>query len=236
MRTRDHGRGRLRRRTTPRAAPVEAARAPARPIPVAASVPTRLAAKAGNVDGEGDDAGDDTQPTLKVAALRPAAAPDVAPARPVLRAIAAPRPASVAPQAEPERKTRQADASSPTPPARPKAAAADAPSPAKASGMTVAARSNDDADAQSRDDADPGKGWKIQVGATDDPGKAAALLDKARARDRALLAAAKPLTEKVRKGEDTFYRARFAGLDSEPAEAACRSLKRSGFSCFATRD
>ena len=105
-----------------------------------------------------------------------------------------------------------ADASSPTPPARPKAAAADAASPAKASGTTVAARSSEEA-AASRDDADPLKGWKIQVGATDDPGKAVALLDKARARDRALLAAAKPLTEKVRKGEDTFYRARFAGLE-----------------------
>ena len=52
----------------------------------------------------------------------------------------------------------------------------------------------------------------------------------------ALLAAAKPVTEKVRKGEGTFYRARFAGLDSASAETACRSLKRSGFACFAARD
>ncbi len=44
------------------------------------------------------------------------------------------------------------------------------------------------------------------------------------------------MTEKVRKGDGTLYRARFAGLDSASAESACRSLKRSGFSCFATRD
>ncbi len=47
---------------------------------------------------------------------------------------------------------------------------------------TVAARSTDDSD----DDDAPaaGKGWKIQIGATDDAAKATALLDKARLRDR----------------------------------------------------
>ena len=76
----------------------------------------------------------------------------------------------------------------------------------------------------------------IQIGATDDAAKASALLDKARQRTRSLLASAKPVTEKVRRGEDTYYRARFAGLDSASAEIACRSLKRDGFSCFAARD
>ena len=79
-------------------------------------------------------------------------------------------------------------------------------------------------------------GWMIQIGATDDAAKANALLIRARERNRSTLAAAKPVTEKVRKGEDTFYRARFAGLDSASAETACRSLKRNGFSCFAARD
>jgi D-alanyl-D-alanine carboxypeptidase len=76
----------------------------------------------------------------------------------------------------------------------------------------------------------------IQIGATDDAAKATALLGKALARDRSHLAGAKPVTEKIQKGEDTLYRARFAGLDSASAESACRSLKRSGFSCFAARD
>ena len=53
----------------------------------------------------------------------------------------------------------------------------------------------------------------IQIGATDDEAKANALLNKARARNRQALAAATPVAQKVQKGEDTFYRARFAGLE-----------------------
>ena len=76
------------------------------------------------------------------------------------------------------------------------------------------------------------RGWMIQIGAPDDAAKANALLTRARAQNRSTLASAKPLTEKVAKGDATLYRARFAGLDSASAEAACRSLKRTGFSCF----
>jgi D-alanyl-D-alanine carboxypeptidase len=83
--------------------------------------------------------------------------------------------------------------------------------------------------------AGPG-GWMIQIGAADDLAKANALLIRARERNRLTLASAKPLTEKVRKGDATFYRARFAVLDSASAEAACRSLKRNGFSCFPAHD
>jgi D-alanyl-D-alanine carboxypeptidase len=76
----------------------------------------------------------------------------------------------------------------------------------------------------------------IQIGATDDPSKANALLIRARERNLAALAAARPVTETVRKGDGTLYRARFAMLDSSSAESACRSLKRNGFSCFPARD
>ena len=61
-------------------------------------------------------------------------------------------------------------------------------------------------------------GWMIQIGATDDLAKANALLIRARAQNRSTLASAKPVTEKVRKGDDTIYRARFAVLDSASAE------------------
>jgi D-alanyl-D-alanine carboxypeptidase len=80
------------------------------------------------------------------------------------------------------------------------------------------------------------RGWMIQIGAPDNLAKANALLSRARERNRSTLAAAKPVTEKVRKGDATLYRARFAGLDSASAEAACRSLKRTGFSCFTAHD
>jgi D-alanyl-D-alanine carboxypeptidase len=82
----------------------------------------------------------------------------------------------------------------------------------------------------------PAPGWKIQIGATDDAGKAAELLDKAKAKRGALLASARPYTEKVQKGHGTIYRARFAGLEESKAEAACKALKHSGFSCFTIKD
>jgi D-alanyl-D-alanine carboxypeptidase len=76
----------------------------------------------------------------------------------------------------------------------------------------------------------------IQIGAPDNLAKANALLSRARERNRSTLASAKPVTEMVRKGDATLYRARFAGLDSASAQAACRSLKRTGFSCFTAHD
>ena len=79
-------------------------------------------------------------------------------------------------------------------------------------------------------------GVMIQVGASDDQAKANALLAKARAQGRGLLASAQPFTEKVQKGRETLWRARFAGLDESRAEAACKALKRSGVACFTTRN
>jgi D-alanyl-D-alanine carboxypeptidase len=79
-------------------------------------------------------------------------------------------------------------------------------------------------------------GWVIQLGATDDEDKAKAMLDAARTRSGRLLAKASPFTEKVSKDGSTLYRARFSGFDeSGDAERACKTLKRSGFACFASR-
>ncbi|MFY9627505.1 MAG: D-alanyl-D-alanine carboxypeptidase [Methylocystis sp.] len=79
-------------------------------------------------------------------------------------------------------------------------------------------------------------GWMIQLGATDDATKASELLNRARTQGHALPASAKGFTEKVQKGHETLYRARFAGLEEQSAESACKTLKRSGFSCFATKN
>jgi len=46
-----------------------------------------------------------------------------------------------------------------------------------------------------------------------------------------VLNGADPFTETVDKGGTTFYRARFAGLDKDQAEAACKYLKRDGVDC-----
>ena len=78
--------------------------------------------------------------------------------------------------------------------------------------------------------------WVIQIGATDNEGAAAELLSRARTESHSALASAKPFTEKVQKGVSTLYRARFAGLAPAEAETACKTLKRSGFACFATRN
>ncbi|MGA9825081.1 MAG: SPOR domain-containing protein, partial [Methylocystis sp.] len=79
-------------------------------------------------------------------------------------------------------------------------------------------------------------GWMIQLGATDDAGKATELLTRARSAGHAVPPGAKAFTEKVKKGNETLYRARFAGLEEQSAESACKTLKRSGFSCFATKN
>ena len=79
-------------------------------------------------------------------------------------------------------------------------------------------------------------GWIIQIGATDNLEKAGELLARARQQGSGTLASARPFTEKVQKGEATLYRARFAGLESDTAEAACKSLKKSGFACFTAKN
>jgi D-alanyl-D-alanine carboxypeptidase len=79
-------------------------------------------------------------------------------------------------------------------------------------------------------------GWMIQIGATDDIGKANDLLARAKTQGHSALGTAQAFTEKVQKGSETLYRARFAGLAADNAEAACKTLKRAGFSCFATRN
>ncbi len=79
-------------------------------------------------------------------------------------------------------------------------------------------------------------GWMIQIGATEDPDKANQLLSRARSQLQGFPATARAFTEKVQKGNETLYRARFAGLEEESAELACKALKRSGFACFTTKN
>ncbi len=78
--------------------------------------------------------------------------------------------------------------------------------------------------------------WVIQLGATDDEGKARSILDDAKSQGGRSLAGASAFTEKVVRDGATLYRARFSGFDeADEAQEACKTLKRNGFSCFATR-
>jgi D-alanyl-D-alanine carboxypeptidase len=79
-------------------------------------------------------------------------------------------------------------------------------------------------------------GWMIQIGATPDASKAAELLARAKSESHNTLTTAQAFTEKVQKGSETLYRARFTGFEADSAERACKTLIRSGFSCFATKN
>ncbi|WP_454619510.1 serine hydrolase [Bradyrhizobium cenepequi] len=80
-------------------------------------------------------------------------------------------------------------------------------------------------------------GWIIQVGALESEDEARQRIDLARNQSRGLLGKADPFTEPV-VGKDNrkLYRARFAGLEREQAEAACRTLKRADISCITIRN
>jgi D-alanyl-D-alanine carboxypeptidase len=80
-------------------------------------------------------------------------------------------------------------------------------------------------------------GWIIQVGALESESEARQRIEVARDQAHGLLSKADPFTEPVvAKGDRKLYRARFAGLDGDQAEAVCRTLKRSDISCFTVRN
>jgi D-alanyl-D-alanine carboxypeptidase len=182
------------------------------------------ATRAANAAGEGDDGtGDEEiaapQPMLKAPEPAPRAAQPTAADLGMLK-----NPASAKPSAKILARLAAASALVLPPLGRPENSADDEQRRGRVSQQDEAS-----------DDPGP-RGWMIQIGAPDNLAKANALLSRARERNRSTLASAKPVTEKVRKGAATLYRARFAGLDSASAEAACRSLKRTGFSCFTAHD
>ncbi|HUN99090.1 MAG TPA: serine hydrolase [Bradyrhizobium sp.] len=80
-------------------------------------------------------------------------------------------------------------------------------------------------------------GWIIQVGALDSESEAHERIEAARSHAHGLLSRADPFTEPVvSKGDKKLYRARFAGLDRDQAEAVCRTLKRSDMSCITIKN
>jgi D-alanyl-D-alanine carboxypeptidase len=80
-------------------------------------------------------------------------------------------------------------------------------------------------------------GWIVQVGALESESEAKQRIDLARTKASALLSKADPFTETVvAKDNRTLYRARFAGLDRDQAEAVCKTLKRADISCMTVRN
>ena len=179
------------------------------------------ATRAANAAGEGDDGAGDEEIAAQPMVRAPESAPRAAqPTAADLGMLKSPAKSSTKTQA----RLAAAGALVMPPLGRPENSADDEQRPGRASQQD-----------EGSDGLGP-RGWMIQIGAPDNLAKANALLSRARERNRSTLASAKPLTEKVRKGDATLYRARFAVLDSASAEAACRSLKRTGFSCFPAHD
>ena len=84
--------------------------------------------------------------------------------------------------------------------------------------------------------AKPRGGWMIQVGAFPAEQEAKERLAAAQEKAKAQLGQASPFTERIAKGDKELYRARFAGLDKNQAETACKHLKRSDIPCMLLRD
>ncbi len=79
-------------------------------------------------------------------------------------------------------------------------------------------------------------GWIIQVGAYDNESDAKQRLTMVQAHAATMLSHADPFTEPVAKGDKTLYRARFAGLQKDQAEAVCKQLKRNDIDCMTIRN
>jgi D-alanyl-D-alanine carboxypeptidase len=80
-------------------------------------------------------------------------------------------------------------------------------------------------------------GWIVQVGALESESEAKQRIDLARTKASSLLSKADPFTETTTsKDNRTLYRARFAGLDKDQAEAVCKTLKRADISCMTVRN
>jgi len=162
-----------------------------------------------------------------------APAPKAAATQPV---PSAPPPAAAQPWPTPSKEPIKAAA-------WPAPAAAPAPEPAPAT-RTQAVAKTEPAPAVKTAKAEPAparkaqthSGWIIQIGAFETAGEAKQRLDAAQSKAKSVLAGADAFTEPVTKGDKTFYRARFAGLEKSQAEATCKQLKRNDISCMTLKN
>jgi D-alanyl-D-alanine carboxypeptidase len=79
-------------------------------------------------------------------------------------------------------------------------------------------------------------GWMIQVGAYPAEQAAKQRLSTVQSKASKMLTGAEAFTETVDKGGTTYYRARFAGLDKDKAEAACKYLKKNDVECVTIKN
>jgi D-alanyl-D-alanine carboxypeptidase len=157
----------------------------------------------------------------------PAAAPPIA----AVAAVAAkPEPAAEPAAVHP--------GASSAPPAPVAAAAPVVPTPKPAPAAKVAAATSTAKPAPAAPTAKPQHrpGWMIQVGAFPAEQAAQQRLSTVQSKASKMLSGAEAFTETVDKAGTTFYRARFAGLDKDKAEAACKYLKKNDVECVTVKN
>ena len=213
--------------TVPSAVPAPAPAAAAKPEPPAPAPAPVAAAKPEPAT---------PPPAPAAAAKAEAAAPPPAPA-PVAATKPEPAPSTPVAAAKPE-----PAAPPPTPAA---AAKPEAPAPS-ASRVTAAAAATPAAKpaqpAPTAKSAAPATkpqhrpGWIIQVGAYPAEEAAKQRLSTVQSKASKMLTGAEAFTETIDKGGTTYYRARFAGLDKDKAEAACKYLKKNDLECVTIKN
>ena len=207
--------------TTASLAPMQvSAPTPAEPAPVRAAAP--VAAPAPVVALKPEPPAPQPAPVV-VAAAKPEPAPAPFPP-PIAAKIEAPLPALVTaskPDVPAPALSFAPIAAKAEPAAAPVAAAEPAPAPTRAAPA---------AKPQHR------SGWIIQVGAFPGEQEAKKRLASAQTKAAKLLTKAEAFTETVEKGGTTLYRARFAGLDKDSAEAACKYLKKNDVECVTVKN
>jgi D-alanyl-D-alanine carboxypeptidase len=124
------------------------------------------------------------------------------------------------------------------PPAPAAAAAPVVPTPKPAPAAKVAAATSTAKPTPTAPTAKPQHrpGWMIQVGAFPAEQAAQQRLSTVQSKASKMLSGAEAFTETVDKGGTTYYRARFAGLDKDKAEAACKYLKKNDVECVTVKN
>ena len=167
----------------------------------------------------------------ETAAPAPAPAPVAAPAAVAPAPVAAAPAPAPAPVAAPKAAPAQPDVRS----AQPALALQAEPVKPAALAVVAAAAASEPAAAPARS-TPVRSGWIVQVGAFATESEAKQHLDEAQSKAKKLLGHADPFTEPVTKGDKTFYRARFAGLERDQAEATCKQLRRSDIACMTIKN
>jgi D-alanyl-D-alanine carboxypeptidase len=209
----------------PPPAPIAAEPPTPPPAPVAAAKP-EPAAGAPEVATKPEPAAAPAAATI-AAKEEPAAAPPVAA---VTAAAVKPEPAAEPAGVHP--------GASSAPPAPVAAAAPVVPTPKPAPSAKVAAATSTAKPAPAAPTAKPQHrpGWMIQVGAFPAEQAAQQRLSTVQSKASKMLSGAEAFTETVDKAGTTFYRARFAGLDKDKAEAACKYLKKNDVECVTVKN